>query len=267
MFCGGCNVGSNVLFEKIVCIDKDQHVISLLNYLKEHSFSEVDEKLKAIITDFGLSDTTTYGYEYYGCNSGNGVGKYNADKFIKLREAYNKEKEKDLIKFLLLTIYGFNNQIRFNRKGEFNLPVGKRDYNKSLSRKLQGFMENIHRKNIEFIECDFVNIDLRIAQTKKVFFYLDPPYSLGLASYNENGGWSDADDKKLFAFLERCDNEGIRFALSNVMEHKGKRNEALLDWCLKNHFNINYLNYSYSNSNYHSLHKKAASKEVLITNY
>lgn len=267
VFCGGCNVGSNVEFEKIVCVDKNSSVISLMNYLKKHSFAEVDEQLKRVISEYGLSDTSSFGYEYYGCNSGNGVGKFNSEQYKKLREAYNAEKEKDCIKFLLLVIFGFNNQIRFNRKGEFNLPVGKRDYNKALSRKLQGFMENIHRKNIEFIESDFAEIDLSIAKTKRVFFYLDPPYSLGLAAYNENGGWSNEDDKKLFSFLENCDKKGIRFALSNVMEHKGVRNEALLDWCLKNHFNINYLNYSYNNSNYHSLHKNGTSKEVLITNY
>lgn len=267
IFCGGCNVGSNVEADKIVCVDTCKEIISLFTFLKEHTFAEVDGMLRKMIADFKLSDTSAHGYEHYGCNSSNGVGKYNSENYIRLRDSYNGDEEKDPIKFLLLVIFGFNNQIRFNRKGEFNLPVGKRDYNKALSRKLQGFMSNIHRKDISFVESSFDDIDLRSVKAKESFFYLDPPYSLGLAAYNENGGWSIEDDKRLFAFLEKCNRKGIRFALSNVMEHKGVRNESLLEWCLRNQFNINYLDYSYSNSNYHSLHKQGESKEVLITNY
>ena len=167
----------------------------------------------------------------------------------------------------MLIIFGFNNQIRFNQKGEFNLPVGKRDYNKALRRKLQGFMKNLHEKNITVIDSDFKEINLDNVDSEKSFFYLDPPYSLGLATYNENGGWSHGDDVKLFEFLDKCNERGIRFALSNVMEHKGVRNEALLEWCLKNSLNINYLDYSYSNSNYHKKQKQSNTQEVLITNY
>lgn len=267
IFCGGCNVGSNMNANKIVCIDKDPHVIPLLNYLKTHPFYEVDSQLRKTIEKYNLSDTTENGYEYYGCNSGNGVGKFNSQQFVLLRDSYNNEDRQNIIKFLLLIIYGFNNQIRFNSKGEFNLPVGKRDYNKSLRRKLQGFMNNIQQKNIEFIQSDFRDIEIDQLTPQESFLYLDPPYSLGLASYNESGGWTERDDVDLMTFLQRCDRKGIRFALSNVMEHKGVRNDSLLEWCLNNQFNINYLDYNYSNSNYHSLHKNDVTKEVLITNY
>lgn len=267
IFCGGCNVGSNIEARRTLCVDNDSHVIKLLNYLKAHSFSEVDERIKEAIAEYGLSDTASYGYEYYECNSNNGVGKYNSEGYKELRESYNREQDKDPVKFLILIIFGFNNQIRFNRNREFNLPVGKRDYNKVLRRKLQGFMENIHGKNIDFIESSFDDIDLDLASKENAFFYLDPPYLLGLATYNENGGWTSMDDRRLFAFLEKCDQKGIHFALSNVMEHKGIRNELLLEWVLKNHLNIYYLNHSYKNSNYQSQHKNKSSKEVLITNY
>ena len=35
----------------------------------------------------------------------------------------------------------FNNQIRFNNHGEFNLPVGKRDFNKKIEQKLSDFID------------------------------------------------------------------------------------------------------------------------------
>ena len=50
--------------------------------------------------------------------------------------------KKDLI-FLTLVIYGFNNQIRFNSNGEFNMPVGKRDFNNSLRKNLKNFITNL----------------------------------------------------------------------------------------------------------------------------
>lgn len=266
IFCGGCNVGSNVQAKRIICVDKDKKVIELLKYLRDHKFSEVDNKLKEMINKYCLSDTSTYGYEYYGCNSDGGVGKYNSKQYLKLRNDYNKDRN-DPVKFLLLIIYSFNNQIRFNKNGEFNLPVGKRDYNKALSRKLQGFMNNLHSKDIAFYSMDYEKINLDKIKADRTFFYLDPPYFLGVAAYNENGGWSKEEDNRLFGFLEKCDKKGIRFALSNVIEHKNTRNEELIEWSLKNGFNINYLNYNYSNSNYHSLHKNSVTKEVLITNY
>ena len=40
------------------------------------------------------------------------------------------------IKFLVLIIYGFNHQIRFNSSGDFNMPVGKRDFNGAIRKNL-----------------------------------------------------------------------------------------------------------------------------------
>ncbi len=59
------------------------------------------------------------------------------------------------------------------------------------------------------------------------------------------------------------------FALSNVLEHKGKENEILNDWLTKNDFlKVNYIQTNYANSNYQTLVRdKEASIEVLITNY
>jgi hypothetical protein len=54
---------------------------------------------------------------------------------------------------------------------------------------------------------------------------LDPPYLISTATYNENGGWSKNDEQDLLKQLDKLDRKGIKFALSNVLEHKG---------CLKN---------------------------------
>ena len=95
----------------------------------------------------------------------------------------------------------------------------------------------------------------------------DPPYYLGDASYNENDGWNENKEKELLEYLNKVNKHGIKFALSNVTEHKGLKNEILIDWAIENQYNIHNLNYNYSNSNYHLKDKNQITKEVLITNY
>ena len=267
IFSGGGNVGVNIEANKIICVDINDRLISLFKYLQNEEYYHLVNHLDSLIDKFSLSNTYKNGYEFYGCNSGNGVGQYNKDKFLKLRSEYNKSNRKRDDLFLLLIIYSFNNQIRFNNKGEFNLPVGKRDFNGSLRKKLQLFMDKLHSKEISFENIDFRRLDVGRVSKINSFLYLDPPYYLGDASYNENGGWTVKDEDDLLNFLKLCNEKQIRFALSNVIEHKGKIHDKLLNWCLSNGFNINYINCSYSNSNYHIKDKSLVTREVLITNY
>ena len=60
-------------------------------------------------------------------------------------------------------------------------------------------------------------------------------------------------------------NKGIKFALSNVLEHKGEKNELLIEWSKK--YTTHFLSMNYNNSNYQSTASKSKTVEVLITNY
>ena len=75
----------------------------------------------------------------------------------------------------VLIVYSFNNQIRFNRKGMFNLPVGKRDFNSKMRSKLVLFSEELKSKDIQFVNKDFRDISLDNI-SPKTFIYCDPPY-------------------------------------------------------------------------------------------
>ena len=99
-----------------------------------------------------------------------------------------------------------------------------------------------------FYSKDFNDINFK--QFDKPFFYCDPPYLLGDASYNENGGWDETKETELLQYLKELSHNGIKFALSNVLEHKGNTNTILLNRAIDNKFNIIYLNKNYSNSNY-----------------
>ena len=96
--------------------------------------------------------------------------------------------------------------------------------------------------------------------------YCDPPYLITCASYNEQDGWNVQKEKELLNLLDELNNNGIKFALSNVLENKGKSNDILKEWSKK--YNIHHLNKSYGNCNYHTKDKSINSTiEVLITNY
>jgi adenine-specific DNA-methyltransferase len=269
LFSGGSNVGINVEAKKIVCVDKQKEVIRIMKLFKRYEDGYILEKLEKIIKKYQLSESLFNGYHVYKCTSDQGLGKYNKNKYIKLRSDYNKMEddsvEKDFL-FLILIIYSFNNQIRFNNKGEFNTPVGKRDLNNSMRKNLKNFIIKLKSKNIEFVNLDFR--EFIIETTKKTLVYCDPPYFLGTASYNENGGWTKQDEKDLLNYLTFLDSKGIRFVLSNVIKHKGIKHSLLEAWIKEHNYNIHYLEYNYNNSNYHkNRENQAETKEVLITNY
>lgn len=92
-----------------------------------------------------------------------------------------------------------------------------------------------------------------------IFCIVIPPYFNSTATYNENGGWTNADEEDLRDMLAVSN---VKWALSNNQ----KTNLTLKDWAKGHGYKIHYLNITYGNCNYQ---KKDKTKdiEVLITNY
>ena len=269
LFSGGSNVGVNVNAKRIVCVDKQEEIIRVMDLFKKYEDGFIINSLEKIIEKYQLSNSLLNGYEVYNCTSDKGLGSYNKSRYLELRKDYNNMKsnttEKDLI-FLTLVIYGFNNQIRFNSNGEFNMPVGKRDFNNSLRKNLKNFITKLKTKNIEFIKSDFR--EFAIETTDNTLVYCDPPYFLGTASYNENGGWTEQDEIDLLNYLAILDSKGIKFALSNVIEHKGNKNNILEAWIKDHNYKVHIIDCDYNNSNYHKQNGNILKTiEVLVTNY
>ena len=146
------------------------------------------------------------------------------------------------------------------------MPVGKRDFNNSLRKNLKNFITKLKSKNIEFINSDFR--EFTIETTENTLVYCDPPYFLGTASYNENGGWTEKDEIDLLNYLSILDSHGVKFALSNVIEHKGNKHKLLETWIQDHNYNVHFIECDYNNSNYHKQSGNIKmTKEVLITNY
>lgn len=274
LFCGGCNVGLNVAAERVMYNDIDRRLIDLFGALrgekKETTLARIDE----LITRYGLSRVSQNGYEFYRCNGADGLSEYNRGPFLRLRRDFNQQTktgqmdETYFAMFYVLIVYAFNNQIRFNGRGEYNLPVGKRDFNLSMRQKLSAFIDRIQEQDCRFTALDFRSFDVA-GLGPEDFLYADPPYLITCATYNEKGGWSERDERDLLAFLDTLHVRYVRFALSNVLRSKGKENRILLDW-LEAHpgqYHAIPLRASYSNSNYHTKDRTSGSEEVLVVNY
>jgi site-specific DNA-adenine methylase len=97
--------------------------------------------------------------------------------------------------------------------------------------------------------------------------YCDPPYLITTGSYNDgNRGfkdWKEKQEIELYNLLDDLHRKKVRFALSNVLAHKGVRNELLCEWAKR--YVITALEFDYSNSSYNT--RKGDSVEVLITNF
>lgn len=275
LFCGGCNVGVNVNASKVICNDSDKNLIGLFWFFQKSDFSSMKAKIEQIIRNYGLSESSKNHYSFYNCDSSSGLGKYNREKFLNLRNDFNnlqvsrhseQREESDYFLYLyILIVYSFNNQIRFNSEGKFNLPVGKRDFNLRMQNKLKNFLENIS-------DIDFTNNDFSFFKaedfSKNDFFYADPPYLITTATYNEKNGWNENEEKRLLTFLDSLSRKNIKFALSNVLSSNGKANVILQDWlCQNKNYICHHLDFDYKNSNYHKKQTSQKADEVLITNY
>ena len=143
-----------------------------------------------------------YFNEKYNTDSSIGLASYNKKAYLKLREDYNSNPTP--IKFYTLIVFAFNNQIRFNKDGKFNLPVNKRDFTSNMRKNLELFVDRIKNLDIEFTSKDFRDVYV----PDNSFVYIDPPYLATTASYNENGGWNEELEQELLNYLDELNQRG-----------------------------------------------------------
>lgn len=271
LFAGGCNVGLNVDAETVVYNDNNKRLIEMFEYFKTNDMFSILGKVYEIIREYGLSQSSDWGYDHYGCDSGSGLASYNKERFLRLRGDYNAklaEGVSDPCMLYVLIVYSFNNQIRFNSCGHFNLPVGKRDFNNRMESKLYAFIDRIQSQNCVLSCGDFREFDIS-GLGGSDFVYCDPPYLITSATYNEQGGWDARMESDLLEFLDRLDGQNVRFALSNVLAARGRTNDILRRWIEEGKSDVRVvdLDCDYSNSNYHIKDKEASTREVLVVNY
>lgn len=260
VFCGSATVAINSPSSTLVCNDADSHAIDLLQYFYKTSGKSIVEDVYDCIKKYGLTDSASMPRGTYVENKHEGLSKYNKEGFQKLKADYNNNNDARLL--FVLIIYGFNHYLRFNRKGEYNVPVGKNDFYKILQERTVSFADEIKKKKVCFLNYDFRNP--KLYEDNNAFYYFDPPYLITNAPYNSF--WDENDERDLLGILEELDKRNAKFALSNVIESNGKVNKILLEWVQKNSFTTHVLKRQYRNANYRRKNITLA-KEVLIANF
>lgn len=251
LFAGGCDVCTNVNADTIYANDINHFVIDIYRAFQEMEIGELLDSIDGIIAEWDLS-------------------MHNEDGYLRLRKHYNSLpiEKRNPIELYTLMCYSFNYQFRFNNSHEFNNPFGRErsSFNPVMRENLIVFHRKL--KHIHFLSQNFRDLDLGFLGAGD-FLYADPPYRITTASYNDGKrgfeGWKLEDDLFLFDLLDRLDSQGVKFALSNVTEHKGCKNRELIQW--KKKYHTHRINYNYKNSSYHGKKTNLVTREVLITNY
>ena len=265
-FVGGGSVFLNVNAKNFVLNDIDKNMIKLHNYLCScSSCPEIFfEQIINRISELGLSRSfkedivpsdlkAEYPKTYYA--------KFNKANYSKLRDEYNKNKDNVLDLYLLL-IYGFNRILRFNAKGDFNLPVGNVDFNKNVVIALETYFKNVCSKTIHFFNFDYKEFVNLLTYKENDFIYLDPPYLITFSEYNKL--WNEDKERELLDLLNDLARNKVKWAISNLVADYNKRthNKIFDSWMQK--YNIHEINSYYISFNNN---KARPTREVLVTNY
>jgi len=263
-FCGGGSVFLNVDAKSYLLNDIDSYMIRLHQFLIDSSASPEAfwQQLKLNIEKYNLSATfmgrdipKEYRKEFVKTY----FAKYNKDAYIRMRSDFNDEKN-DMMLLYMLLIYGFNRMLRFNAKGDFNLPVGNVDFNKNVVDALNSYFDYVKDKNIQLFNMDFQDFIEKVQPTSKDLVYLDPPYLITFSEYNKL--WNEDSEIRLINYLDELNARGIRFAVSNVLWHRKRYNGTFNMWAQK--YNIVKIKSNYISFNDNT---EKDTYEVLVKNY
>ena len=147
-----------------------------------------------------------------------------------MRSDFNNDKD-DMMLLYMLLIYGFNRMLRFNSKGDFNLPVGNVDFNKNVVNALNSYFDYVSDKDIELFNMDFQDFIEKVQPTPDDMVYLDPPYLITFSEYNKL--WNEDSEMRLIDYLDTLNKRGVRFAVSNVLWHRKRYNGTFNEWAQK----------------------------------
>lgn len=256
VFAGSGVVGMNTKAKEYIVNDKDAHLFRLYNFFATFSSDVIVDRIKSNIETYHLPKERTKRNQYADKTK---IEEYKK-AYMQLRDDYNNYK--NIFDFYTLMFFSFSQQFRFNSKGEFNMPYGMDCFCNKNIEYIQNGCEYFSRSNVGTICLDFRNVITHF--NKKNFLYCDPPYYNTTATYNENNAWTESDEKDLYYCLDAQTHYNIKWALSTVLENKGKTNPILKEWLSRNNYNI----YSFDGHTYSACGKgNSHAKEVLITNY
>ncbi len=176
---------------------------------------------------------------YLGAEGKNLVAR-GEDHYYAVRDRFNKHHSP--LDFLFLNRAGFNGMIRFNRKGEFNIPFCRKPqrfapaYITKIANQVDCLEKLLRSKNFVF-KCQDFTATIKDASSTDMI-YCDPPYIGRHVDYYS--GWDESDETSLYKSLSVF--EG-RFILSTWHHNDYRENEYIK--ALWQRFNILTRNHFY----------------------
>ena len=216
---GAFNVGANVTaMNSVVYNEYNIYIFQIIKMLLEEEKDILINNIETIIDQYSLS-------------------KKNKDAYVKLRNDYNENPLPILL--FVLQVYSFQNMIRFNQKQLMNVPVGNNEFNIGTKKRIYNF--EVKSPHFELRNGSYTDINIE-KYGKDTLFYFDPPYFITKAEYNDGKrgleGWNEFKEKELFENLNKLNEQGYKFMLSNVLYHKGKTHIMLLNWIKEQGYNL-----------------------------
>ena len=155
---------------------------------------------------------------------GNKLSKMGADFYYATRDRFNNKEDSML--FLFLNRACFNGIMRFNSKGGYNVPFGKKPnrFSKAYVTKIVNQVKHVSDvmkdKDWQFIVSDWRGTLSQAASED--FVYMDPPYIGRNADYFNTWSLQDAIELAKTAQQLECP-----YALSMWLENKYRRNDHI----------------------------------------
>ncbi|MCS4487576.1 DNA adenine methylase [Streptococcus sciuri] len=210
-FMGSGVVGFNLEPERAIFSDTNPYIIQFYKDIQSKKItSEIvrnyleKESIKLANT---LADKTSYYYE--------------------VRNRFNKEHNS--LDFLFLQRSNFNGMMRFNNKGNYNVPFGRKPerFQKALITKIVNQVAWVERimedKDWQFICMPFT--EAFVMMKKNDFVYLDPPY------INRYDGYYDSWSEEYAVLLAELTQKGkAGYAFSMWYENKYRKNDHMERW-------------------------------------
>ncbi len=204
-FMGTGVVAYNIAPKKAILCDTNPHII---NFYKSIQKKEITPALAKM----------------YLKEEGTLLSSKGEDHFYTIRERFNKEHNP--LDFLFLNRSCFNGMIRFNRKGEFNVPFCRKPerfaqaYITKIINQLEYVFYFVQYNHIDYICQDFKET-IALAKEGDII-YCDPPYIDRYADYFN--GWDEEKEKELYIALK---NTKATFILSTWHHNDFRKNDYI----------------------------------------
>jgi DNA adenine methylase len=204
-FMGSGVVGFNVRPSRAIFADVNPHIINFYNAIKN------GEITSSIAKEFLEKE-------------GSILQKKGEDHYYNLRERFNKKHNS--LDMLFLNRACFNGVMRFNKKGEFNVPFGHKPerfakaYVTKIVNQIKYVSQAISQYDWKFVCSDFKKIIL--SAEKSDFIYCDPPYAGRHVDYFNS--WAEVNEQELYELLK---DTPAKFILSTWHSNQYRKNDSI----------------------------------------